>query len=158
MHITGKIISFLGCLTLLYTVGCTLSAPANRPPSDVGPTYVAPAGAGPATLDGVEYEYVATSEREAQIVAGFPKLKTGQSREDVRDTLGPPDRAIPAYGKAYSAPFRGWAYLYKIKMRSQGPNTNDICVNVYFDPDGNLDWAVPSNIAGLTEVGRVGGP
>jgi hypothetical protein len=57
-----------------------------------------------------------------------------------------------------NAPFPGWSYKYKIKMRTGGPNANDVCVQVYFDPDGKLHWAVPNHLAGLNEIGRPGGP
>jgi hypothetical protein len=46
--------------------------------------------------------------------------------------------------------------MYKIQMRPGGPNTNDVCVEVYFDPDGKLHWAVPSHIVGLSDIGHPG--
>src|SRR5438270_446126 len=82
---------------------------------DGGPTYTSPTGAGATIIDGVEYEYVASAEREKQIVSGFPKLKVGQSREEVRDALGMPDTARPGYSKEYNSRFLGWSYMYKIK-------------------------------------------
>jgi hypothetical protein len=136
-------------------MGSSASTPTTKP-TDVGPTYVAPAGTGPTTIDGVEYEYVARAERQAQIVAGFSNLSVGQSREDVRDALGPPDIARPDYGKAYNSPLLGWSYMYRIKMRAGG--TNEVCVEVFFDPAGKLKWAVPERIAGLKEVGGPGKP
>jgi len=130
-----------------------LACAASAVPSDVGPLYVSPAGTGPTTIDGVHYEYVAPVDREARIISGFRTLKLGQSREDVRAALGPPDLASPLYGKAADGPFLGWTYLYKIRMRSGGPNTNDVCVEVFFDPRNALHWAVPSHIDGLEDVG-----
>jgi outer membrane protein assembly factor BamE (lipoprotein component of BamABCDE complex) len=94
---------------------------------------------------------VATSARQAAILAGFAKLKVGQSREEVRQALGAPDKAQIAQGKLYNSP-RCWVYMYKIKMRTSGPNTKDICVEVSFDSDGKLNWAMPENIAGLNEA------
>jgi outer membrane protein assembly factor BamE (lipoprotein component of BamABCDE complex) len=91
-------------------------------------------------------------------VAGFQNLKVGQSRQEVRDALGPPDEASPRYGKDRHATFRGWGYTYEIKTRTGGPNTNDVCVQVFFDPDDTLLWAVPSHIAGLSDVGHPGRP
>jgi hypothetical protein len=145
---------------LVFAIGCSRSSgssPATKP-TDVGPTYTSPTGAGATTIDGVEFEYVASAEREKQIVSGFPKLKVGQSREEVRDALGMPDTAQPGYSKEYNSRFLGWSYMYKIKMRSGSPNTNDICVQVFFDPSGNLKWAVPSHIEGLKEIGGPAGP
>jgi hypothetical protein len=141
-------------------VGCSkssASAPTTKP-TDVGPTYVAPDGTGTKTVDSVEYEYVATPERETQITTGFPKLKGGQTREEVRNALGLPDSARPGYSKAYNSQFLGWGYMYRMKMRAGSPNTNDVCVQVFFDPAGKLKWAVPSHIAGLKEVGSPAGP
>ena len=138
-------------LVLAFGAGCSMSS-ASSPttkPTDIGPTYSAPADA---------YEYVANAEREKQIVDGFPKLKVGQSREEVRDALGLPDTAQPGYSKEYNSRFLGWSYMYKIKMRFGGPNTNDVCVEVFFDPAGNLSWAVPNHIDGLKEIGSPAGP
>src|SRR5262249_18030570 len=61
-------------------------------PEDVGSMYAPPRGA---KSDGGGYGYVATAEREAQIIAGFRKLKVGQSREEVREAMGPPDEVHP---------------------------------------------------------------
>ena len=38
-------------------------------------------------------------------------------------------------------------------MRSGGPNTNDVCVEVFFDSRDGLHWAVPNHIDGLADVG-----
>lgn len=122
----------------------------SPPPEDIGPVYRPPLQA---KTDGCEYGYVATAEREAQIIAGFRNLTVGQSREEVRDAMGAPDEAKPMYRKAHNMPFIGWSYTYKIKMRSGGPNMNDVCVEVFFSADGTLHWAVPNHIAGLEEIG-----
>lgn len=96
---------------LAFATGCSKpsASSAATKPTDVGPTYTGPTGASPATIDSVEYAYVASAERETQIVSGFPKLKVGQSREEVRDVLGAPDTAQPGYSKEYSSRFLGWS-------------------------------------------------
>jgi hypothetical protein len=146
---------------LSFAAGCadsSVPAPATKP-TDLGPTYIAPVSASkPTMIDGVEYEYVATAERKKQIVNGFSKLKVGQSREEVRDALGLPDIARPGYSKEYNSRFIGWSYLYRIRMRSGSPNTNDVCVEVFFDSAGNLMRAVPNHIAGLKEVSGPASP
>jgi hypothetical protein len=147
---------FLLWVLLIILGGCAQPSQTTAP-TDVGPEYTAPTGSGPATIEGISYEYVATPEREQEIIAGFRKLKVGQLREEVRQAMGPPDSAKPMYGKAKDSPFHGWSYLYKIRMRSRGANTRDVCVQVFFSPDGKLHWAVPENIAGLSEVGHPGG-
>lgn len=145
---------------LLAIAGSCSKPPASSAttkPTDVGPTYAGLTAATVTSIDGVEYEYVASAEREQQIVRGFPKLKVGQSREEVRDTLGLPDTARPRHSKAYNSQFLGWSYIYRIKMRSGGPNINDVCVELFFDPAGNLKWAVPNHIPGLKEIGNPAG-
>jgi hypothetical protein len=107
-------------------------------------------------MDGTEFEYVATADREAQIVSGFPKLKLGQDPQEVRSALGPPDVAQPMSRKESNA-LVGWTYTYYIKKRIDGPNEKDMVVEVFFDPAGKLQRAVPSNIPGLGEVGHPGG-
>jgi hypothetical protein len=161
MNTCRTLIRLIACVALSFAAGCadsSVSAPTTKP-TDVGPTYISPVSAStPTTIDGVGYEYVATAERERQIVDGFPKLKVGQSREEVRDAMGLPDTAQPGYSKEYNSRFLGWSYLYRIRMRSGGPNTNDVCVEVFFDSAGNLMRAVPNHIAGLKEVGGPASP
>jgi hypothetical protein len=160
MNLFSKIIVFCICVAFILPTGCgrpSASTPATKP-TDVGPTYVRPNGTGAAKIDGVDYQYVATREREAQIVAGFPKLKLGQTREQVRNALGPPDFANPEFSKAFNSQFLGWSYQYYIKERVVSPNMNDPCVEVFFDPNGKITWAVPENIAGLKEIGGPGHP
>jgi hypothetical protein len=154
-------------LAILAWVLCVLStaraeAPPATPttePKDVGHKYVRPAGSGPRTIAGVKYAYVATPEREAQIVEGFSKLKVGQTREEVRAALGPPDKRNRSYAKVKQAkpPFLGWCYTYKIKMRGGASNENNVCVQVFFNPAGKLTWAAP-NVPGLKDVGSPGTP
>jgi hypothetical protein len=133
-----------GIVTRLY-----LGHPSPSP-EDVGSMYVPPRGA---ETDAGEFGYVATAEREAQIIAGFRKLSVGESREDVREAMGPPDVVEPMRSKEYNMPFIGWHYLYEIKMRRGPPNTNNVYASVFFSPDGTLHWAVPNQVAGLDEVG-----
>jgi hypothetical protein len=95
----------------------------QAPPEDIGFMYVAPRLA---KTDGGGCGYVAIAEREAQIIAGFRKLKVGQSREEVREAMGPPDEVHPMRSKEYNMPFIGWCYLYEIKLRRGPPNTNNV--------------------------------
>jgi hypothetical protein len=62
------------------------------------------------------------------------------------------------HGMAKDAPFHGWKYMYKIRMRTGGPNMNNVCIEVFFNPDGKLHWVVPNHIAGFSEIGPAGGP
>ena len=139
------------CIALLVALGgCT-----HVTPTDVGPTYVAPADSGPTIIDGISYWYVAAPARQEEITAGFPKLKVGQSREDVRQAIGAPDDASPEYGEKNAGSFSGWYYMYRIRMRGtphEGWMSN-VCVDVFFNAGGKLTWADPENIAGLSEVG-----
>jgi hypothetical protein len=152
MNLLRKLTMVIATGVVAFTAGCTApSAPVPPRPSDVGSTYVAPSGTGPRTIDGIEYKYVATAERKAKIIAGFPKLKLGQSREKVRAALGLPDTARPMYDKRCKE-FHGWVYDYDIKMRAPS-NMYDVCVGVYFNPNGKLRWAVPCHIPGLKAVG-----
>ena len=154
MYPVHQLITFVWCLILIWSQGCERAAPVAIQ-RDGGPLYVAPSGTGAANIDGVNYEYVATKDRETQITKGFHKLNIGQSRQDVRDALGSPDSAEPSYGKEANPRLRGWCYMYKIRMRAGSPNTNDVCVEVFFfDPVGKIHWAVPENITGLNEIGQ----
>jgi hypothetical protein len=120
---------------------------------DVGTLYVAPADTRRTPAGGVQQVYVATKERKAQIVNGFSKLKLGQTREQVRDILGPPDRAEAMHGKARSAPFHGWDYTYELKMETIDGNMSNKYADVFFDAENKLEWAEGHNIKGLHEIG-----
>lgn len=154
MNMLRKLLIVVASVSVVFTVGCAGPSPSAQMarPSDVGPIYVTPGGTGARTIDGIEYKYVATAKRRAQIVAGFPKLKLGQSREKVRAALGLPDRAYPMYDKRGQV-FGGWTYRYEIKMRAPGPNMYDVRVSLFFNPAGKLRWAVPCHIPGLKSIG-----
>jgi hypothetical protein len=121
----------------------------------LGAEYVQPNAAGPATIDGIHYEYVATIGRETHIVDGFDKLKLGQSREEVRKLLGLPDIGRPVYTKDNHGP-RYWEYIYRIRYRDKTSwNINDLSVELFFMPNGKLVWAVPHGIPELDMIGGV---
>ena len=142
------------CILLLSVGGCknATTAGPNSKPQNPGALYSKPVGTGAATVDGIKFRYVATEERKRQILEGFPKLKIGDTRDKVREVLGPPDRDEELYGKKRSDPFHGWTLTYEIKMRHVA-NTNDVCVQAFFNPDGELHWAIPANIDDLKEIG-----
>src|SRR5262245_17503538 len=83
----------LCCLFALLLVGC--NGASSR--VDVGPNYTAPAPAGLLTVDGVTYQRPATPEREEKILSGYPQIKLGQTREEVRALLGAPDFHVAAH-------------------------------------------------------------
>src|SRR5260370_9886212 len=136
---------------LIIRGGCAAPSPTTAP-TDVGATYSPPPGSGPVTIEGISYAYVVMPAREQEIVEGFRKLEVGQCREEVRQEMGPPDSAETMYGMAKDSPFHGWSYMYKIRMRPGGPNTNDVCVEVFFNPEGKLRRAVPNPIPALGDV------
>ena len=124
---------------------------------DFGPNYVASNGTGPITMDGVEYAYVADTARQKQVIDGFKQLQVGMTRRGVRKYMGAPDRAQASYGKKIGD-FHGWAYTYVIRDRDlNSANMKDEMIEVFFDPKGMLEWATPSNLPGLGDVGGVGG-
>lgn len=47
--------------------------------------------------------------------------------------------------------FLGWIYSYEIRMRDW-INVNDLEVLVFFDQDGRMESAVPSNVPELHEI------
>src|SRR5438067_68192 len=87
----GVAAGFMNCrisvilLASLLAAGCASRSTPTTAPADVAATYAAPADAtGPLRIEGVDYDYIATPSREQQILEGFPKLRVGQSREEVR--------------------------------------------------------------------------
>jgi hypothetical protein len=134
--------------------------PKPIPEKDIGPAYIQPQKAGPAIIDGIHYEYVATKEREVQIIDGVQKLEAGPFRADVRKLLGPPDIGRPLYGK-YNSVLIYWDYIYRIRYRDKTDwNDSDYAVELFFTPTGRLDWARVHGVPGLSKfelVHRMGG-
>ncbi|HEY8667488.1 MAG TPA: hypothetical protein VIL86_12535 [Tepidisphaeraceae bacterium] len=159
MNAAEKLLPFITCMALVCAAGCGGSgaSTATTKPSDEGPLYVAPEGPGAATIGGINYEYIASKERADKIVASFPKLKVGQNRKEVRDIMGPPDNARLGVGKAMNSAPGVWSYLYKIKMRAGSPTTSDVSVEIFFDANDKLHWALPNHLSGLSEIGSPNG-
>jgi hypothetical protein len=132
--ITAACVIGLACMVIPFLGSIILS---SGPPhgSDVGPVYVRPASASSATIDGVYWEYVAVPERHRQIFDGYPQLRIGQTREEVRALMGPPDFVKPLGDTV----FAGWAYSYDDKRREAdwgGPA--DRSITVYFSPENTV--------------------
>ena len=142
----------LPCTMVALISGCVL------PRFDVGPTYLPPTSTRSLGNGLHDYRYIATPARREQIVNGFGNLKVGQTREEVRAAMGPPDLADAQYSLELFPKYEGWRYHYYIRLLALGPNFRDEYVGAYFKPDGKLKWAVASNIPGLTEVGSCGRP
>ena len=141
------------------TAGCHRSPPMVIPP-DVGGTYGSPVSSGitcPGGTPGRRYPYAAAADRERAITSGYPGLRVGQTREQVRQLLGPPGDADPMCSKQLSPRFTGWAFTYTVRA-NEPANTNNANVEVFFDPNNRLHSAVPSHVPGLAAVGHVGPP
>jgi len=126
---------------------------------DIGPNYMAPDPAGPLTVNGMTYERPATAEREEKLISGYPQLKLGQTREEVRALLGAPDGQIAVHRRG-SDRFEGWYYLYyghRVRQLRNDADENDQYIRILFDrTDDRLYFANPKNFPGLSDVGEEG--
>jgi hypothetical protein len=146
---SGQFIFISCCLFTLLLGGCNGASSKV----DVGPTYKAPAGTGPQTIDGVTYEYPATPERQQAIISGYPQLKLGQTREEVRALVGAPDYAVAMHRRG-SDRFEGWQYLYYGHRLHLWTDANDQWVQIFFDRSSErLYYAYANALPGFTAIG-----
>ncbi len=102
------------------------------------------------------FPYIASQERQAQIIEKYSQLTVGLTEADVFALLGEPDCAEPLYTKAPppNMEYLGFRWIYYLEK----PNPNltnlkkDIAVQIYFNTESKTDWIV-SNIDGLDEIG-----
>jgi hypothetical protein len=103
-------------------------------------------------MGGIEYLYLANSGREETILTGFAKLAPGQTREQVRENLGPPDVGMPRYARDSTHAYLGWEYIYNIRRSVN--HSDDAYVQIWFAPaTTTLTFAKAYRIPGLTSVG-----
>lgn len=102
------------------------------------------------------FPYQAPELRKNIIIKNYGALKEGQSKAQVMGQLGSPDFSNEMFGKGPGQRYIGtsWSYV----LEKPDPNlTNikrDIVIQIYFDHSGRLKWASPSNVVGLTEIGK----
>lgn len=99
------------------------------------------------------YPYTASPERKARIVAGYPKLEVGMTKDRVSALIGEPDYSQLSYGpKGPHMRWQGSSWTYWLSKQDDGVNLNDPVVTVYFGTKGHAHWIV-SNVEGLREKG-----
>ncbi|HEX3355886.1 MAG TPA: hypothetical protein VHS31_02800 [Tepidisphaeraceae bacterium] len=151
-----RILLLLTCSpTPLLLLGCSKS-----PGADVGPTFPHPPATAPIPSGhDLPWEYVATPQRQQQILAGFAKLKVGQSREQVRALLGPPDSAVPCYESWNFNKYAGWHYSYDIRYTPHHSLIYDSETLLCFDPKTNcLLFTTSSPGFGQPDIGTPSDP
>jgi hypothetical protein len=150
---------------LLFISAC--DKPSGKPPTDYtfpvtgssGPLYQPPGRKPTVPIAELNNPYTAPPERRAAIVENMGRLKTGMSRNEVRDILGPPDRDYETGAKLG----KGRAgYFLSYALHSQevlGGNLKDSIVEVAFDDKDHLQqwWSenVPELEGGIGPVKNI---
>ena len=100
------------------------------------------------------FPYTASPERKERILAGYPKLEVGMTKEQVAVLIGEPDYSQLSYGpKGPNMRWKGSSWSYYLYKRGDGVNSFDPVVQVFFGTNDRAKWIVPSNIEGLREKG-----
>jgi hypothetical protein len=103
------------------------------------------------------FPYIASQERQTQIIKNYSKLTVGLTEADIIALLGEPDCADPLYTKAPPPNMEYLGFRWTYFIEKPDPNLSnlkkDITVEVYFDTNSKTDWIV-SNVDGLYEIGR----
>jgi hypothetical protein len=99
------------------------------------------------------FPYRAAPERQNQIRTGYQRLQVGATKPEVAAALGEPDYSQIGYSKGPTPRWLGSSWAYYLSKRSDGANSFDPVVEVFFGTDDRAVWIVPSNISGLRGKG-----
>jgi len=141
-------VALLLCLAIM-TASCGESAPQVSPKRDAKRSYKEFRE----TI--ATFPYMAPRERRDRIVAGYSRLRVGMTKDEVAVTIGEPDYSQLTTSKSPSPGWTGSAWMYYLSMLSDGANTRDAVVHVFFDREDRAIWIVPSNIGELHEKGSL---
>lgn len=95
-----------------------------------------------------------SAEHRNLVVKNYPSLRVGMTKSQVTELIGNPDYSEQNYGpKGPGEHWLGTYWAYVLFKRGDDVNENDPNVQVFFGTDGLVNWAVPSGISGLSEVG-----
>ena len=103
------------------------------------------------------FPYATVAKRRSYILKNYPSLRVGMSKKQVAALIGDPDYSTPIYAYGPKGPqerWRGSIWTYILFMREDAMNENDPKIQIFFGTDGLVRWAVPSGIAGLSEIGK----
>ena len=95
----------------------------------------------------------ALASYESALVEAYSKLELGMSKETAQKIMGEPNQSRKNVTK--KGEFIGYSYIYVI-YRHEKDLVNlkhDKLIQLFFDVNGKLKWAVPQNIKGLKEIG-----
>jgi len=109
---------FLALAIPLLSAGCKEASPQNTPE--------------------IAYPYQAMPKREAAIRAGYPKIATGMTTQDIHRLMGKPDQVRVLYEpKIKNSKQIGWTHWYLIRREREQDVTEKI-VRVSVDLDGRV--------------------
>lgn len=102
-----------------------------------------------------EFPYEAPKNKSNKIINGFKKLTLKMNQKDVLELLGEPDGEQLSYNKTKGGIFVGSSWIYCLHRHNPEFASEDFdkTVVVYFNIKGDLYWAFPSGLEGLTPLG-----
>ena len=95
----------------------------------------------------------ALASYESDLVEAYSKLKLGMSKETAQKIMGEPNQSRKNITK--KGEFVGYSYTYVIYKYKEGLVNleHDRLIQLFFNVNAKLKWAVPQNIKGLKEIG-----
>ena len=95
----------------------------------------------------------AYSASESELIKAYGKLRLGMSKETAQKIMGKPSQSRENVTK--KGEFIGYSYTYVIFRYEPGLVNlkHDKLIELFFDKNSNLKWAVPTNINGIKEIG-----
>ena len=90
---------------------------------------------------------------ESDLIESYKQLKLGISKETAQKIMGTPTESRRNVTK--KGEFIGYSFTYLIYKHEEGLVNikHDKVIQLFFDVNGNLKWAVSQNINGLKEIG-----
>ena len=127
----------LNCRMFVFTffvvgiLGCNNTPQSNTVISDNLPTYEE-------FVANHSFPYIASVERQNQLIQNYYNLSTGQTKQEVIQIIGEPDYSEPLYSKTPSPGYFGDDWLYFLE-KPDPPILNvenDKRIHVFFDING----------------------
>lgn len=145
-----RFLILIGTLALLVQFGCPAKS-RDETEDREGPKYKSSN-----FIERIEkFPYDAPPSRNEKLLNGFQKLSLQMKKQDVLPLLGEPDSEELSFNKTKGDLFLGssWGYyLHRHEARLDN-EANDKTIFIYFDKDGQLYWALPKNVQGLSMIG-----
>lgn len=102
-----------------------------------------------------QFPYTAPAERKNKILVNYSALRTGMRMDEVEKLIGEADFGQHARSGIFATPNGVFWIYYLHKHYRIGVNPKeDQVLELLFDTQGKVVFAVPSNVEGLEPIGK----